>query len=114
NTRACRRGERRATGELAWGEVQARDCPSGVDAMCRETCHDACPTSHIHHVLARAKSHPVDKILGPRGKEGRDQVVLVGFWRAPAYLPLLSWTHPFSLRVTLSSGKPNATLSRRS
>src|SRR5262249_41232211 len=29
-------------------------------------------------------------------------------WRAPAHLPLLFWTHPFFLRVTLSSGKPNA------
>src|SRR5215831_6014429 len=104
----CRWRERAGHREHAWVEVQARDGSSGIDAMCRETCHDACPTSHIHHALARAKSHPVDKILGPWGKEGRDQVVLVGFWRTPAHLPLVFWTHPFSLRVTLSSGKPNA------
>ena len=61
--------------------------------MCRKARDNTGPTSHIQHMLARVKRHPLNKIRGPWAKKCRDHVALIGFWRTAAYLPLLLWMH---------------------
>src|SRR6266849_417065 len=61
--------------------------------MCRKARDNTGPTSHIQHMLARVKRHPLKKIRGPWAKKCRDHVALIGFWRTAAYLPLLLWIH---------------------
>ena len=51
------------------------------------------PTSHIQHMLARVKRHPLNKIRGPWAEKCRDHVALIGLWRTAANLPLLLWMH---------------------
>lgn len=59
--RACHRKHARV-------EIQARDCATRADAVCREACHAAGPTGHIQHVLAREQGQPCRKIGGPGAK----------------------------------------------
>jgi hypothetical protein len=61
--------------------------------MCRKARDNTGPTSHIQHMLARVKRHPLNKIRGPWAKKCRDHVALIGFWRTAANLPLLLWMH---------------------
>ena len=67
--------------------------------MCRKARDNTGPTSHIQHMLARVKWHPLKKIRGPWAKKCRDHVALIGFWRTAAYLPLLLWMHLLAASV---------------